>query len=591
MPYFLLAEAAPVVEMTFKLTWFDVLIMCGAIVFNLSVGAYFSRKQTGTKSYFLGGGNLPGWLVGFSITASMISAMTFLALPGYTFKEDWFWVLPSFCFLILGVLSAYFIVPFFRRVQTPSGYAFLEQRYGTWARVYAAVGFMTFNLMRLGIVLYVTSIALEEFLPVAGALRAFEGAMGGDLPWLFHEPIFWVILILGAVATLYTMFGGLEAVIWTDFFQSMLFIFGGATLLPIILYQISQVTDVSFLGGFSEIFTRAAEAGKLSIGSTELTLGEVDGKKTLWVVMISTLFVNANDYTTRQDFIQRYRAPKDLFNARFAVILGACTVVPIWLYFNFLGTSLWVYYDIAPDATVDAFRNIAPEKIVPYFMAQYLPVGLKGFFLAAILTASLSTMAPMLNACTVTWVDDFYHRFIVRNKPDMHYVRVGRVSTCLIGVFMVTSATLIYVWRSQTLQNMHATLAMICSIGLFGLFMVGFFSKGVGNRAAFCASSIVVPLGLLWSAFYFIKNSEGFPASFGGWLHENFLGGGSASLEEVIASVSQFHANMDNWVPDIFWLTVFMNLLMIGLALLFSKIFPQEKKELKNLTIHTVDQK
>ena len=548
--------ASEPLKLTFKLTTLDVIILLGAIVFNLSVGAFFARKQTGTKSYFLGGSSMPGWLVGFSITASMISAMTFLGLPGFTFKENWLWVLPSFSFLFLGILSAYFIVPFFRKVNTPSGYAFLEQRYGTWARVYAAVGFMAFNLIRLGVVLYVTCIALEEFLPVGDLLRLFEGATGIELPGLIHQPIFWVILLLGGVATIYTMVGGFEAVIWTDFFQSMLFIFGGATLLPIILYHISGSLDISFLDGFSEIINRAAAAGKLSIGSTDFTLGEVDGQKTLWVVLVSTLFMDASNYATRQDLIQRYRAPKNLFHARMAVIIGACTVVPIWIYFNFLGTSLWAYYDINPDAVVDSFRNVAPEKIVPYFMAQYLPMGLKGFFLAAILTASLSTMAPMLNACTVTWVDDFYHRFLVRNKPDIHYMHVGRISTCVIGVFMITSAILIYSFRSQTLQNMQQTFAMICSMGLFGLFMVGFFSKGVGNRAAKWASAIVVPVGLIWTAAFFLQKD--------GMISQNI------------------------WVPDIFWMTVLMNILMIALALIFGVIFPKEKINLDNLTIHTV---
>ncbi len=550
------APAASEIAFTFKLSAIDIFILVGAIAFNLSVGAFFARRQTGTKSYFLGGGTMPGWLVGFSITASMISAVTFLGIPGFSFKENWLWVLPNLSFLFLGFLCAYFIVPFFRKVNTPSGYAFLEQRYGVWARVYAAVGFMSFNMIRLGVVLYITGIALEEFIPFGQLLQWSEGAMGAEFPGLLHEPIFWVILLFGAVATIYTMCGGFEAVVWTDFFQSMLFIFGGATLLPVILYGISQTTDLSMFGSLQEIFSRAAAAGKLSFGSTEFTFHEIDGRKTVWVMILSTLFMDASNYTTRQDLIQRYRAPKNLFHARMAVIIGACTVVPIWLYFNCLGTSLWAYYEINPDVTVETFRNVVPEKIVPYFMAQYLPTGLKGFFLAAILTASLSTMAPMLNACTVTWVDDFYHRFIVRNKPDLHYMRVGRVSTCIIGIFMIVSALLIYAFRSQTLQNLQQTFAMICSMGLFGLFMVGFFSKRVGNRAAKYAACVVVPLGLLWTAAFFMKKDGMIPE----WV----------------------------WVPDIFWMTVLMNLIMIALALLFAAFLPKEKRNLDNLTIHTV---
>ncbi len=558
----------------FKLTGLDIAIMALAICTILGVGAFFARRQTGTKSYFLGGSSMPGWLVGFSITASMISAMTFLAIPGFTFKENWLWVLPSFSFLLLGFLSAWLIVPFFRRVNTPSGYAFLEHRYGTWARVYAGVGFMAFNLLRLGVVLYVTCIALDEFIPVHALVEGTRALCGVEaLPGIFDAPIVWMILFLGIVATLYTMSGGFEAVVWTDFLQSMLFIFGGAVLLPTILTHIPG----DFFG-LKTIFEMAGPIGqnKMSFGSFEFNFAE----KTFWVVIISTLFMDASNYTTRQDLIQRYRAPKNLFHARMAVIIGACTVVPIWIYFNFLGTALWTFYEINPSDVVETFRNSQPEKIVPFFMANNLPMGLKGLFLAAILAASLSTMAPMLNACTVTWVDDFYHRFIVRNKSDKHYMNVGRISTGLIGVLMITSATLIYTTRSQTLQNLQTTFAMVCSIGLFGLFMIGFFAKGVGNRSAKYAACVVVPVGLFWTVAYIIKTSPELPSS----LATRFFNPeGGASLAELVSKFEGWQLAFGQWIPDIFWMVVFMNLLMIGCALGFAAILPKEKVDIDNL--------
>jgi SSS family solute:Na+ symporter len=159
--------------------YLGILAIC--LLASLGIGKYFSRRQTSAKSYFLGSGNMPGWLVGISISASMISAMTFLATPGFSFKEDYRWVLPCLSFFIMAVFAIVVLIPFFRKASTPSGYTFLEQRFGPWARIYAAGGFLLFNVLRLGVVLYVTCLSLEV---------------------IFGIPAIWLMLILGAAATI-----------------------------------------------------------------------------------------------------------------------------------------------------------------------------------------------------------------------------------------------------------------------------------------------------------------------------------------------------------------------------------------------------
>lgn len=267
---------------------------------------------------------MPGWLVGVSITASMISAMSFLAIPGFSFKEDYRWVAPSLTFSLMAVFAMVVLVPLFRRVKTPSGYSFLEQRFGTWARVYAAGGFLLFNILRLGVVLYVTCLSLEVFLGI---------------------PALWLMLILGCVAMAYTVAGGFEAVVWTEFFQAIVLVSGALILVPAALHFIP--------GGLHAVFDMAIPNGKMSLGSTRFTLAE----KTVWVMICASLFYNASDFTTRQDFIQRYRAARTTGQARIALAIGAFTVVPIWLYFNFLGTTLWAYYQLHPDPIVASFES------------------------------------------------------------------------------------------------------------------------------------------------------------------------------------------------------------------------------------------
>ena len=486
-----------------RLIYITILLICLTVA--VLIGKHFAGRQTSAKSYYLGGGNMPGWLVGISISASMISTMTFIAIPAFSFKEDYRWVVPSFSFLLMAILAIVFFIPFFRKADTPSGYAFLEQRFGTWARIYAAGGFLLFNVLRLGVVLYVTCLSLEIF---------------------FGIPAIVLMLLLGIVATLYSMMGGFEAVVWTEFFQAIVLVAGALIMVPVVLYAIP--------GGMDTVFEMARPAGKMSFGSFEFTFVE----KTIWVMVLASLFYNASDYATRQDFIQRYRAPKDIKQARIAVAIGAITVVPIWLYFNFLGTALWTYYQIKPDEVVMNFVAREPEKIVPYFMVTQLPPLLTGIVLGAFMMAAVSTLAPILNACAATWDGDFHHKFF-KAKDDAGYaVKLGRKTTSAVGIIMIGLALLIHLLRTSTLQDLQATGQMLFSAGVFGLFLIGFFGHRIRARACLLAAICTVSTVGIWFAAYTWS-----------WV---------------------------SWAPDPFWIPVLSNTALPILAWLFNKLMPAD---------------
>jgi solute:Na+ symporter, SSS family len=487
----------------------DVLILGVCFIISICIGLFFSRHQGGTSGYFLGERKMSGWLVGFSITASTISAMTFLGLPGFSYKEDYRWVVPSCTFILMGMLAMIFVVPFFRRVVAPSGYTFLEERFGTWARVYAAAGYLLLQLFRLGIVLYATCMALEVFLGV---------------------PVVWLIVAVGAVATSYTVLGGFKAVVWTEFFQGMVLLTGAAVVIPVAIHLIP--------GGVGTVFHLAIPAGKMSLGNTRFTMAG----KTVWVMIVASLFTNASDFTTRQDYIQRYRAPRTLGQARLAVAIASLSVGPIWIGFNFLGTVLWTYYQTHPDKVVTDILAREPEKIVPIFMSSHLPAGLNGLVLAAISMASLSAIAAILNASAVTWVYDFHERFITPLRDEKHTLRLAKATTGIVGAGMILLALWIRAMRSGTLQDLQGTGHMVLSAGLFGMFMVGFFSTRVGRRAALWSASATLTLVVIWVAL-------GTPWSLEAW--------------PILAQ----------WVPDRFWIPVISNLLLPFLALMFAYIF------------------
>ena len=196
------------------LRWPDLVVIGFNFLVLVGIGVYCARKNVSSEAYFLANRSMPGWVVGVSLMATLISSMTTLAIPGFTYKEDWRYMPAQFTYLIAVWLAVLFFMPLFRRGHFRSAYEYLERRFGTWARLYAAAGFVLFQMFRLGVILYTVCLPIETM-------------RGISLPW--------IILFFGIAVATYTILGGLEAVIWTDLIQGIALMAGGLVCLPIII--------------------------------------------------------------------------------------------------------------------------------------------------------------------------------------------------------------------------------------------------------------------------------------------------------------------------------------------------------------------
>ena len=203
------------------------------------IGVYCARKSKSSDAYFLAGRNMAGWVVGMSMMATIVSSMTFLATPGFTYSENWRYMPANFTYLLAAIPGLLLFMPLFRRGGFRSAYEYLEKRFGTWARLYAGGAFILFQMFRLGVILYAVCLPIKAM-------------TGFSLPW--------VIVIFGVLVATYTIAGGLEAVIWTDLIQGFALILGGIICLPIIFGMVP--------GGFGQVMGVALADGKLSVGST-----------------------------------------------------------------------------------------------------------------------------------------------------------------------------------------------------------------------------------------------------------------------------------------------------------------------------------
>ena len=504
--------------------WPDLLVMGINLAALVAIGWYCSRKTDTADSYFLADRSMPGWIVAFSMMATIISSMTFLALPGATFQDDWRFM-PAHAMYFVPALAAYFVfMPFFRRGHISTAYEYLERRFGSWARIYGAVAFLFHHIFRTGIILYAVSLPFEQM-------------SGLDMPV--------VIVGLGVLVAAYTIAGGLKAVIYTDLLQGIALIVGGLICIPILASQLP--------GGLSQIVQEASEAGKFGVGSTAWVLNE----KTVWVIILVYQFQFLQIFCTDQSMVQRYLSMRSDDEARRGFILGTALTIPVWLYFAFVGTALFVYYQHHPGVLPDGTK---PEGVFPYFILTQIPAGVAGFVIAGLLAAAMSTLDSSINASAGTVTNDFYRRFFDDTATPRHYLRVGRLFSILFSAIMICVALTIHLMRTETLMDVQTVVYPVVSAGLLSLFLLGFLTLRVGSRAAAAATIGTVLLVTSWLLLDTAWASRTFPA-------------------------------LVQYLPNTFWIGVLPHLFLILVGYAFSFLWPEaanrQSDRLANLTIWT----
>ncbi|OVE78624.1 hypothetical protein BVY01_04915, partial [bacterium I07] len=400
----------------------------------LFLGVYFSRREKGTDDFFLGGRRIPWWAAGMSIFGTQLSAITFMAIPAKVYATNWVYILAQATIILVAPMIIYLHLPYFRKLNLTSAYSYLEIRFNASLRLLGSLVFCLIQLGRMGIVLFLPAIALSTVTDIS---------------------IVTCILVMGILCTLYTVLGGIEAVIWTDVLQVIVLLGGALLCLAIILFRID--------GGFGSVIRTGMSDGKFHVIDTgwDITAG------VFWVVIIGSFFSNMVPYSADQTVIQRYLTTKTRKQASRAILTNAAMVVPASLIFFSLGTALYVFYKFYPGRLLTSLNT---DAVLPWFIVQELPVGIAGILLAAIFAAAMSSLDSSLNSMATVLVTDFYNRF----KPlssDEKRLRVARGLTVLLGTFGTGSALLMARFPIQSLWDLFLMLTGLLGSGLAGLFL------------------------------------------------------------------------------------------------------------------------
>lgn len=438
----------------------NILVIIGYFAVLAGIGIYFSRRQKSTNDYFKGGGRIPWWAAGLSLFGTALSAITFMAIPSKAYATNWSYVLFNTGIVFVAPVIVYVFIPFFRRLNITTAYEYLEIRFNVFIRVICSLAFIIFQVGRMGVVLFLPSIALNV-------------VTGLD--------IFLCIGIMGVCSILYTMIGGIEAVVWTDAIQ-VIVLLGGAIFAVIYI-------SCSLPGGLGETIDIAVANGKFDLGATNFDLKDA----TMWTVIIAACFTHLTTYGTDQSMVQRYLTTSSMKEARKSVWTNAILTVPATLIFFFIGTALYAYYKVYPENLSISIPN--GDAIFPWYIFTQLPVGIVGLLISGIFAAAMSTLSGSMNSAATAYIVDIYSRFFHKGEGG-NELHAARMATCVIGVISLSFAFLMATWNIASLWDEFNKILGLILGSMGGLFMLGMLTKRANSGGAIIGivASIIVQL-------------------------------------------------------------------------------------------------
>lgn len=443
---------------TSSLQTLDYLAIIGYMAIIVVVGIYFARGEKTTDDYFLAGRRVPWWAATLSIFSTYLSAITFMSIPATAFGGNWLTVWMNIGIILVAPVTVFCLLPFFRRLNVTTIYEYLELRFGPGLRVYGSLAFMTYQVAKMGIFLLLPALALAT-------VTGFN--------------LYLCIAIMGLLCIVYTVLGGIEAVVWTDVLQSVVLI-GGALLC---IGMIFSAESFDFEKMWSVAVTE--ETNKFSVGNP--------GEGVFWYFLIGGFFVQLVPFTSDQAVAQRFLTTPDEKSAARSVWAHAAMVIPASLLFFGLGTALYVFYEARPDALPVAEQK---DIIVPWFIATQLPAGFAGLVIAGLFAATMSSVDSGMHSIATTLTNDVYSK-LRPGCADEKRLRVARYLTVLAGLCGTLAAVFLTFSGLDGGSLWILLLQVVIPIGsaLTGVFLLGVLTTGAHSRGA--AAGVIASMAVV----------------------------------------------------------------------------------------------
>ncbi|MBW8812532.1 MAG: sodium:solute symporter [Caulobacterales bacterium] len=409
----------------------------------LGVGFYFYRraKQGSSSEFFLGSRTIPFWAAGVSMFAVNTSSISYLAIPAKAFDTDWEYFMSKVVTVLGLVFVAVWVIPIFRRLSLVSVYNYLELRFHPAIRLLVSgLSIMMHVGGRMGIVLLLPALAIGT---ITGANVAL------------------CILILGVCTIIYTAMGGMRAVVWTDFFQTIVLMGGAIFAIGFIVHAL----------GVGPIYETAMQFHKTKLVNTSFDFTQ----PTIWGFIILILFDTVLTFPKDQVLMQRALSTSSAKQASRSVWLFGAVLLPGGFIFYLMGTMLFAYYRANP-GRLDPLLPI--DAVFPSFIGAELPHGVTGLIIAGLFAAAMGSLSGTINSVATLLSVDFYERFTKTPSPTKT-VRFAEWMTVVIGAAGIGLAILLSTLNIRSLLDLTIEL-----FGLLGGSCAGAYTLGMFTRRA-----------------------------------------------------------------------------------------------------------
>ncbi|MDG2336010.1 MAG: hypothetical protein P8Q97_17490 [Myxococcota bacterium] len=426
----------------------------------IAVGVAVARTRGDESDFTLGGRKMPTPAVLFSMTATELSAATFVGVPHAAYTGDWSYLQLAVGALMAKAVLARHVIPLYHRLGVITVYGFLADRFGALAQKSAAIAFVLGRILGSGARLFIAGLALAAVTDLS---------------------ISWAILAAGLVSGAYTMIGGIRAVIWTDVLQAFL-LFGGALVVLAVLAG-------SVPGGLPGLFEWGAEAGRTRILNIDPLFSLTNGRA-LGTALIGAFFLTLATHATDHDMVQRLLTTRTGAGGGQALLGSALLNFPLTLLFLLIGTGLAHFYSVPPDYPISD-----SERILPLFALHELPNGLRGLLFAGLFAAAMSSLDSAICALATSW----NHDIAGPGKSSRSPLRRIR-ATSLVLTLLLTGAALamaqyhaLLVSQGTDLNLVEFALSSMSILygGLLGIFALGMTTRERGSPASVLTGLIV----------------------------------------------------------------------------------------------------
>jgi SSS family solute:Na+ symporter len=520
---------------------FDWLVVLVYLVWMVYDGLRRSKATDKVEGYFLANRSLPWWAVGLSVMATQMSAVTLVGTTGQGYATGLRFIQFYFGLPLAMIILSLTVVPFFTRARVYTAYEYLEQRFDARTRSLASFLFMMGRASALGVTLAAPAVVMSTIL-------------GWTVPM--------TVLAICVPMIVYTSFGGVQAVTWTDVKQMIIIVFGLFAAVAILLLGIPREV------GFVQALHLAGATGRLQALDFTFDLRET---YTVWSGMIGGLFLMLSYFGCDQSQVQRYLTAKSVDEGRQSLLMSAYWKIPLQFLVLGTGVLVFIFYLFQPppmlfnraydsrvaagplaaeyaalstefETSIAARRSAAEQNdrdvflasntrigdiraraiaivkettgdsrftdvnyVFPTFITTYMPIGLVGLMIAAMFAAAMSTASGELNSLATATIIDFYRRHFVKQESDRHYLTVSKIVTVGWGLFACVVA--IYAANQGSLIEVVNRYGSLYYGSLLGVFILAILTKRATAAGAFwglIAGMVVVltvALTMPWIAF------------------------------------------------------------------------------------------